>query len=52
MATLSLGSPAVMAFRVKRKHGGGTAETLKFPIYHGDMVVMHGTDIHQYYEVR
>lgn len=26
-------------------------EVLAFPLYHGDMLVMHGTKIHRYYEV-
>lgn len=25
---------------------------IKFPVYHGDMIVMHGAEIHKYYEVR
>ncbi|ROT34664.1 hypothetical protein SODALDRAFT_285960 [Sodiomyces alkalinus F11] len=50
VATLSLGSPALMAFRIKKKHNSDQREVLRFPIYHGDMVVMHGTDIHQFYE--
>ncbi|KAL2757753.1 hypothetical protein ACRALDRAFT_2016840 [Sodiomyces alcalophilus JCM 7366] len=51
VATLSLGSPAVMAFRMKKKYNSAQREMLRFPIYHGDMVVMHGTDIHQFYEI-
>lgn len=58
VATLSLGSPAVMTFRIKKKYSrpereynSVEKELLRFPIYHGDMVVMHGTDIHQFYDV-
>lgn len=28
------------------------APVLTFPLYHGDICIMHGTDIHKYYEVR
>lgn len=40
-----------MSFRVKPKHHPTHPESLRFPIYHGDMVVMHGTEIHRLYEV-
>ncbi|KAH0424541.1 hypothetical protein CcaCcLH18_11501 [Colletotrichum camelliae] len=53
VATLSLGSPAQMLFRYKKKYLGVTKDCLpclKFPVRHGDMVVMHGTRIHQAYE--
>lgn len=26
-------------------------DVLTFPLYHGDMLIMHGTKIHRYYEV-
>lgn len=54
VATLSLGSPAQMLFRSKKKYMGVKKDNLpclKFPVRHGDMVVMHGTRIHQAYEV-
>lgn len=56
----------MMAFRPKKSSGlvGVVAEAtrpkaagkdygdvLAFPLYHGDMLVMHGTLIHRYYEV-
>ncbi|OIW31189.1 hypothetical protein CONLIGDRAFT_595382, partial [Coniochaeta ligniaria NRRL 30616] len=65
VATLSLGSPATMAFRPKKKSGMngivsvGTRPTgvgkdfkdvLEFPLYHGDLLVMNGSLIHRYYE--
>ncbi|KAH9235181.1 hypothetical protein K456DRAFT_1808702, partial [Colletotrichum gloeosporioides 23] len=53
VATLSLGSPAQMLFRSKKKYMGVKKDNLpclKFPVRHGDMVVMHGTRIHQAYE--
>jgi hypothetical protein len=54
-----------MSFRPKKKSGiisselpkhiGGSSldygEALIFPIYHGDLVVMHGTKIHRLYDV-
>jgi alkylated DNA repair dioxygenase AlkB len=51
VATLSLGSPALMSFRMKSRVAKDDREVLKFPIYHGDIVVMHGEDIHKYFEV-
>lgn len=33
------------------KADGNYSELLKFPLYHGDMVLMHGSLIHRYYEV-
>lgn len=60
VATLSLGSPAVMRFRPKRKtrlgqegkgKRGEKPSVLSFVLNHGDMVIMHGTDIHREYEV-
>ncbi|RYP75102.1 hypothetical protein DL771_002563 [Monosporascus sp. 5C6A] len=61
VATLSLGSPATMRFRPKKKASigessglksdkGNKKEVLCFTLNHGDMVVMHGTGIHKYYE--
>ncbi|RYP07948.1 hypothetical protein DL765_008969 [Monosporascus sp. GIB2] len=61
VATLSLGSPATMRFRPKKKakigessglksDKGNKKEVLCFTLNHGDMVVMHGTGIHKYYE--
>lgn len=56
VATLSLGSPAIMNFRGKKKAGFGGEKKdrpimLSFRLQHGDTVIMHGTRIHQYYEV-
>jgi alkylated DNA repair dioxygenase AlkB len=39
-----------MSFRIKPKFGGGKA-VLAFSLFHGDMVVMHGSEIHKYYDV-
>ncbi|EQB46688.1 hypothetical protein CGLO_14249 [Colletotrichum gloeosporioides Cg-14] len=42
-----------MLFRSKKKYMGVKKDSLpclKFPVRHGDMVVMHGTRIHQAYE--
>ncbi|KAK8099288.1 uncharacterized protein PG998_012529 [Apiospora kogelbergensis] len=59
VATLSLGSPALMRFRPKRKSTLGQAgnaksgdkpSVLSFVLKHGDIVIMHGTDIHRDYE--
>lgn len=62
MATLSLGSPATMSFRPKKKADVDTSmarkptdgeyyEVLTVPVFHGDFVVMHGTDLHKLYDV-
>ncbi|CZR62926.1 uncharacterized protein PAC_12823 [Phialocephala subalpina] len=59
VATLSLGSDATMHFRPKKNSpigvsGKGKKATkpdyLKIILNHGDLLVMHGTDIHKYYE--
>ncbi|KAI1181152.1 hypothetical protein F4777DRAFT_592799 [Nemania sp. FL0916] len=55
VATLSVGSPSTMRFRAKKKAGfedtvGASGIMLSFTLEHGDMVIMHGTRIHQYYE--
>ncbi|KAI1749263.1 hypothetical protein F4782DRAFT_549841 [Xylaria castorea] len=55
VATLSLGSPSLMRFRGKKKAGfqdtvGAGNVMLSFVLEHGDIVVMHGTKIHQHYE--
>ncbi|KAI0487293.1 hypothetical protein F4859DRAFT_525455 [Xylaria cf. heliscus] len=55
VATLSLGSPSVMRFRGKNKSGfentiGTNNVMLSFVLEHGDIVIMHGTKIHQQYE--
>ena len=46
-----------MEFRIKpksclnhKKSKDGVA-VLQFPIQHGDMVIMHGTEIHRHYDV-
>lgn len=60
VATLSLGSSARMLFAEKTKYNPktkkGTRSTarnqvLAFPVHHGDMVVMHGAQVHQQYDV-
>ncbi|KAI1873938.1 uncharacterized protein JN550_003207 [Neoarthrinium moseri] len=62
VASLSLGSPSVMRFRPKKRNSiGHTPKTLddksknkpavlSFPLYHGDICIMHGTDVHRLYE--
>ncbi|KAH8662109.1 hypothetical protein BX600DRAFT_437531 [Xylariales sp. PMI_506] len=59
VATLSVGSPSVMRFRPKKNCSIGTAgknkkgvkpPVLSFPLFHGDICVMHGTTIHKLYE--
>ncbi|KAK5656211.1 hypothetical protein OQA88_4972 [Cercophora sp. LCS_1] len=65
VAALSLGSPSIMKFRPKRKFlqytdlglappspgpKGRYQDVLKVPMKHGDIMVMHGTAIHRYYE--
>jgi alkylated DNA repair dioxygenase AlkB len=60
VACLALGSPAKMYFRPKKgkefaKVKKGAVEythVLDFPVHHGDLVIMHGTPIHEFYEVR
>ncbi|KAJ7801784.1 hypothetical protein B0H14DRAFT_2894425, partial [Mycena olivaceomarginata] len=51
VAGLSLGSPAVMAFRptAKPKEGQHRAE-LCLVLHHGDILVMEGTGIQHYYQ--
>ncbi len=56
MATLSLGSPSTMAFQPKPSAGieaerGNEKCVLEFMVQHGDMVVMHGSEIHRQYLV-
>ncbi|KAI0871288.1 hypothetical protein GGS24DRAFT_503908 [Hypoxylon argillaceum] len=55
VATLSLGSPSTMRFRGKKKSGfedtvAAGNVMLSFRLEHGDIVIMHGTKIHQHYE--
>ncbi|KAK8040511.1 hypothetical protein PG991_000299 [Apiospora marii] len=59
VATLSLGSPAIMRFRPKKRtklgqegttKNGDKPAVLSFVLNHGDIVIMHGTDIHREYE--
>jgi len=53
IATLSLGSPSSMMFRCKKKYSDRKVdrkECLRVLLNHGDMVVMHGIDIHKFYE--
>ncbi|KAK2048693.1 hypothetical protein LZ31DRAFT_515457 [Colletotrichum somersetense] len=49
VATLSLGSPALMCFKMKKSYAGGDKKVLQLTMCHGDLVVMHGTRIHQTY---
>ncbi|KAK2032947.1 hypothetical protein LX32DRAFT_660923 [Colletotrichum zoysiae] len=49
VATLSLGSPALMSFKMKKSYAGGDKKVLQLTMCHGDLVVMHGTRIHQAY---
>ncbi|GKT42462.1 uncharacterized protein ColSpa_02643 [Colletotrichum spaethianum] len=49
VATLSLGSPALMTFKMKKAYAGKEKKALQLTIFHGDLVVMHGTRIHQAY---
>ncbi|KAK2018281.1 hypothetical protein LZ32DRAFT_680720 [Colletotrichum eremochloae] len=49
VATLSLGSPALMSFKMKKSYAGKDKKVLQLTMSHGDMVVMHGTRIHQAY---
>jgi hypothetical protein len=60
VATLSLGASAVMHFRPmgkskigkESKNSRGTKrDVLNIPLQHGDMIVMHGAQIQQLYEV-
>jgi alkylated DNA repair dioxygenase AlkB len=58
VGTLSLGSPATMSFRKKMSKservglpGGSRKAHLTFKLEHGDIVLMHGTAIHKFYEV-
>jgi alkylated DNA repair dioxygenase AlkB len=61
VATLSLGSDAVMDFRRKRgkKDGPQLRATgrmgrvcLRFTLRHADVLVMQGADVQRFYEVR
>ncbi|KAK2001110.1 hypothetical protein LX36DRAFT_629421 [Colletotrichum falcatum] len=49
VATLSLGSPALMSFKTKKSYSVKEKKVLQLTIFHGDLVVMHGTRIHQAY---
>ncbi|GKT69493.1 oxoglutarate iron-dependent oxygenase protein [Colletotrichum tofieldiae] len=49
VATLSLGSPALMSFKRKKAYAGNDKKVLQLTMFHGDLVVMHGTRIHQAY---
>ncbi|KAK6199672.1 hypothetical protein LQW54_009990 [Pestalotiopsis sp. IQ-011] len=59
VATLSLGSPAVMRFRPKKKNAIGTPgnnakgekpAVVTIPLYHGDICIMHGVQLQKNYE--
>ncbi|SPO00159.1 uncharacterized protein DNG_03009 [Cephalotrichum gorgonifer] len=56
VATVSLGSPSTLSFRPKIKAKGRTKRSngsvLDMQLLHGDIVVMHGTEIHRCYEHR
>ncbi|KAK1590851.1 uncharacterized protein LY79DRAFT_686310 [Colletotrichum navitas] len=49
VATLSLGSPSLMSFKTKKSYAGKDKKVLQLTMFHGDVVVMHGTRIHQAY---
>ncbi|OLN96554.1 hypothetical protein CCHL11_00652 [Colletotrichum chlorophyti] len=49
VATLSLGSPAMMHFKSQRRYAGCEDQALRLPLFHGDIVVMHGRRIHEAY---
>ncbi|EFQ26605.1 uncharacterized protein GLRG_02425 [Colletotrichum graminicola M1.001] len=49
VATLSLGSPSLMSFKMKKSYAGKDKKVLQLTMFHGDLVVMHGTRIHQAY---
>jgi hypothetical protein len=60
VATLSLGSQALMTLRPKAKYNlgpdsnnarGTKADVLKMVLRHGDLITMHGTGIQKLYEV-
>lgn len=49
-----------MRYRPKKKNKIGTIgkgkkglkfPVMSFPLYHGDICIMHGIDIHKYYDV-
>ncbi|TFK54484.1 hypothetical protein OE88DRAFT_1625305 [Heliocybe sulcata] len=46
VASLSLGSPALMRFRPKQ----GKQEVISIILRHGDVIVMEGLEVQQYYE--
>lgn len=59
VATLSLGAQAVMSLRPKAKsqlgnkshnQKGTKSDVLKVTLEHGDIVIMHGSGVQQYYE--
>ncbi len=56
VASLSLGSPSYMRFRLKGKYAKKLGKnpndmSIRIPLRHGDLMVMHGADIHKFYEV-
>lgn len=60
VATLSLGSPAVMRFRPKKNNKIGIAgknirgeklAVVTIPLYHGDICIMHSVELQKNYEV-
>lgn len=55
VAALSLGAPAAMSFRpVPTKWSGNTKKPpndIGLALYHGDILIMDGADIQEYYQV-
>ncbi|KAI5810759.1 hypothetical protein BZA77DRAFT_254299, partial [Pyronema omphalodes] len=52
VASISLGCPAEMLFRVKKSGTGKVSKPcLKLMLHHGDIMIMHGADIQRVYEV-
>ncbi|KAH6651887.1 hypothetical protein BKA67DRAFT_693119 [Truncatella angustata] len=59
VASISLGSPSMMRFKPKLKNSSigikGTEKStnkkavVSFRLFHGDICIMHGVDIHKYY---
>ncbi|CCX16891.1 Similar to hypothetical protein [Tuber melanosporum Mel28]; acc. no. XP_002836842 [Pyronema omphalodes CBS 100304] len=51
VASISLGCPAEMCFRVKKTGNGKISKPcLKLMLHHGDIMIMHGADIQRVYE--
>ncbi|KAI5817650.1 hypothetical protein BZA77DRAFT_366057 [Pyronema omphalodes] len=51
VASISLGCPAEMSFRVKKTTNSKASKPcLKLMLHHGDVMIMHGADIQRVYE--